>query len=136
MQGFRKKLKSDGTYHAPGKGDQSQLELYSDDDVSEWANDQACIDRDKCLNELVRRSKVRADQEEIRINREALAESQRLAEEVRLSKRRALLEAVPFDSRTEISADARHIAGRVVTALWIIFVLIPFVLGILFEILK
>ena len=42
----------------------------------------------------------------------------------------------PFDPRSEISADARHISGRIVTHLWIIFVLLPMVLGILFEILK
>jgi hypothetical protein len=41
----------------------------------------------------------------------------------------------PFDSRTEVSADARHIAGHIVKHLWIIFVLLPVVLGILFAIL-
>ena len=43
--------------------------------------------------------------------------------------------ANPFDPRTEISADAQHIAGRIVKHLWIIFVLLPVVLGILFTIL-
>jgi hypothetical protein len=53
---------------------------------------------------------------------------------------------VPFDTRTEVSADAYHIvkcaredsreaAGRIVKHLWIIFVLLPVVLGILFAIL-
>jgi len=51
-----------------------------------------------------------------------------------------------FDPRTEVSADAIHIAqsarqaaakasGRIVKHLWIIFVLLPVVLGILFAIL-
>ena len=55
--------------------------------------------------------------------------------------------AVPFDTRTEISADACHIAKcaredsreaaeRIVKHLWIIFVLLPIVLGVLFAILK
>jgi hypothetical protein len=53
---------------------------------------------------------------------------------------------VPFDRRTEVSADAYHIvkraredsreaAGRIIKHLWIIFVLLPVVLGILFAIL-
>jgi hypothetical protein len=42
---------------------------------------------------------------------------------------------VPFDPRTDISADARHISGRIVQHMWIIFVLLPVVLGILFVIL-
>jgi hypothetical protein len=33
----------------------------------------------------------------------------------------------PFDPRTEVSADAIHIASRIVMHLWIIFVLLPFV---------
>ncbi len=42
----------------------------------------------------------------------------------------------PFDPRSEVSADAEHIAGRIIKHLWIIFVLLPVVLGILFVILK
>jgi nitrate reductase NapE component len=33
----------------------------------------------------------------------------------------------PFNPRTEVSADARYVAGRIVTHLWIIFVLFPVV---------
>lgn len=43
---------------------------------------------------------------------------------------------VPFYPRTEVSADARYIAGRIIKHLWIIFVALPFVLAILFVILK
>src|SRR5271154_3953815 len=50
-------------------------------------------------------------------------------------EQRALAEA-PFRPRTEVSADARYIAGRIVKHLWIIFVALPFVLGILIVILK
>lgn len=42
----------------------------------------------------------------------------------------------PFDPRTDVSADARHVAGRIVKHLWIIFVALPFVLAMLFVILK
>jgi len=33
--------------------------------------------------------------------------------------------ALPFDPRIEISADAKHIASRIVTHMWILFVLLP-----------
>lgn len=33
-----------------------------------------------------------------------------------------------LDPRTEISADARHIASRIVTHLWVLFLLLPFIL--------
>lgn len=54
----------------------------------------------------------------------------RLSEE----KRQASI-ARGFDLRSEVSEDARYISGRIVTHLWIIFVLLPVVLGILFAIL-
>lgn len=60
----------------------------------------------------------------------------RIEYEKRLAAKRAALEANPFDPRTEISADAKHVASRVVTNLWIIFVALPFVLGILYAIFK
>jgi hypothetical protein len=46
------------------------------------------------------------------------------------------LAEVPFRPRTEVSADAQYIAERIIKHLWIIFVLLPVVLGIIFEILK
>jgi hypothetical protein len=45
------------------------------------------------------------------------------------------LEDNPFDPRTEVSADAMHIASRIVKHLWIIFVLLPFVAALLWAIL-
>ncbi|HEY8224242.1 MAG TPA: hypothetical protein VIG25_03115 [Pyrinomonadaceae bacterium] len=42
----------------------------------------------------------------------------------------------PFSPRVDISADARYISGRIVKHLWIIFVALPFVLAVLFVILK
>lgn len=44
----------------------------------------------------------------------------------------ANLQPKPFRPRREISADARYI----VTHLWIIFVVLPFVLAILYKILR
>ena len=45
-------------------------------------------------------------------------------------------QGLPFDPRKEVSADAKHITGRIVTHLWIIFVLLPMVLAILYFLLK
>ena len=64
------------------------------------------------------------------------AEAERQQEEAgRLSERRAALKQNPFDPRTEISADARHISSRIVTHLWIIFVLLPIVTVVLLAML-
>ena len=129
MPAFTKKFQKDGTYHAPKNGDRWGLTPYSNEQIAEWAADPSCIEKEKCATELTRRERVLEE-------KEVSDERERLAEEKRLSDRRAKLEAKPFDSRTEISADARHIASRVVTALWTIFVLLPIVLAILFAILK
>lgn len=39
-------------------------------------------------------------------------------------------------SSPQISVDARYVAGKIVTHMWIIFVLLPVVLAILFSLLK
>ena len=41
-----------------------------------------------------------------------------------------------FDPRKEVSADALYIAGRIVKHLWIIFVLLPIICAVLYELLK
>jgi hypothetical protein len=64
------------------------------------------------------------------------AEDLRLEWEQKLAAKRSKLQQDPFDPRTEVSADARHVAGRIIKHLWIIFVALPFVLGLLYAILK
>lgn len=49
-----------------------------------------------------------------------------------ISEKRETLQSNPFDPRTEVSADAR----KIVFHMWIIFVLLPVVLCILFAIVK
>lgn len=56
----------------------------------------------------------------------------REAEQLRREHIRAELQNNPLDPRREITADARYIVKN----LWIIFVALPFVLGILYYILK
>ena len=87
----------------------------SDEDLANWASDPGCSQRSLCAEALSKREgKKKEDAVE------------KLAE----------LHANPFDARTEVSADAQYIAGHIVKHLWIIFVVLPFVLAILFEILK
>ena len=93
----------------------------SDEQLEKWATDPDCIEKDKCAAYLADR----------------LAKRQRVLIEQRAARaaKREELQDNPFDPRTEVSADAKHIAGRIVKNLWIIFVLLPVVLGILFAIL-
>lgn len=60
--------------------------------------------------------------------------NQRIICAVAMSKMQEVAE-LPFRPRSEISADAYYIAGRIVKNLWIIFVALPFVLAILYTIL-
>jgi hypothetical protein len=50
----------------------------------------------------------------------------------RRSERRQELQDNPFDPRTEISADARHIVAH----LWVLFVGLPVILGLLWAAFK
>jgi hypothetical protein len=43
---------------------------------------------------------------------------------------------IPFDPRTEVSADARHIAGRIVTHMWIAAVVLPVIIGLAWALLR
>jgi hypothetical protein len=110
------------SYHARGRGETWSLNQQSEEQIEKWANDPLCIERELCAAYLV---------ESI-----ALREAAAIERSEELSARRDSLAQNPFDPRTEVSADARHIAGRVVTALWIIFVLLPSVLEIIFLLLK
>jgi hypothetical protein len=72
-----------------------------------------------------------AEREELEVERQAAI----AAAQQRRSEQRRELEDNPFNPRTEVSADAIHIASRIVKHLWIIFVLLPFVAALLWAIL-
>jgi len=100
------------------------IESASDAELQTWANDPSCIEAELCAREIAHRS--RKKEQTARIDMETQQWENR---------RRELLERHPFDPRTELSADAVHIGKRVdrlVTHLWIIVVLLPFVLGVLY----
>lgn len=86
----------------------------TDEKLAEVAADPNCSNSKECLEVLAGRAE-RAEAERIR--------RERVCAELRDN---------PFDPRNEVSADARQIVKH----LWIIFVALPFVLGILFVILK
>jgi hypothetical protein len=81
----------------------------SNAEVLKWANDPNCVEMEMCIKEVSRRVKALAD-------------------------RRANLEHNPLDPRTEVSADAKYIAGRIAAHLWIIFIVLPIVGWVLYEI--
>jgi len=89
----------------------------SDEQLEKWATDPNCIQKETCADALAKRL---AKRESDKAERQA----------ARAAKREELRDN-PFDPRTEISADARHIAGKIVTHLWILFVLLPIIIGIL-----
>ncbi|MFY9560860.1 MAG: hypothetical protein WAQ52_11550 [Terriglobales bacterium] len=84
-----------------------------DEELEKWASDGDCNQRIVCISALSKRRNP-SDQ----------------------AARAARLQQNPFDPRNEVSEDAQYIAGRIVKHLWIIIVLLPLVLGVLFVILK
>jgi|ERR1041384_383743 hypothetical protein len=103
-------------YHAP-----SGIEYQSNEELERWAGDPNCIEQSECAAILTKRKELQA------------AELVKL--QAQWAAKRKELEENPFDPRTEVSADAKHIANKVVTHLWILFVALPIVLGILYSIL-
>lgn len=93
----------------------------SDEQLQKWATDPDCIESDMCGSELTDRLVKRTTDE--------------TAKRTARANKRAEMADNPFDPRTEVSADAKHIAGRIVTHLWILFVLLPFIGAALFMLL-
>jgi len=100
----------------------------SDEELEKWALDPSCIEMEECAKALAER---RGNREEYELERQTTV----AAEQQRRSELRKEPEDNPFNPRTEVSADAIHIASRIVKHLWIIFVLLPFVAALLWAIL-
>jgi hypothetical protein len=98
------------------------------EELEKWASDPNCDESEICAGLLTERQDER---ETPRVKRETSKE----AESQRLSERRTELENIPFDPRTEVSADAKHIAGRIITHLWILFILVPVIIAVLLAVL-
>ncbi len=92
------------------------LEAATEEQLTKWANDPNCKEREAAEEELSNRRSHKAFAEAAVRNREAA-----------LTARKEQLVAQPFDPRTERSEDAKYI----VRTLWIIFALLPFIIGFL-----
>jgi len=101
-------------YHAYGKASEEYLRDTPIEQLRKWAADPNCIEREKVAVFLI--------QEEEREQRSRELRSERLLKRCRDQ------EANPCDRRTEVSADARHIVKNI----WIIFVILPICLYVLF----
>jgi hypothetical protein len=118
-------------YHVPNNAAAWYLDgvqPVSDEELEKWAHDPNCIEMEVCAKALAERS----------ARREKDAADKRAAMEAEIQRRsevRKELADNPFNPRTEVSADAIHIASRIVKHLWIIFVLLPFVAALLWAIL-
>src|SRR5260370_1798071 len=96
---------SNGKYHARDKAGIASLLTFSDEELESWANDPNCIEQEQCAVYWGQRLKTRADSEtSVQILRET--------SDAALLKKRTRMAADPFDPRTEISADARHVANK------------------------
>jgi hypothetical protein len=95
-----------------------RLQKASVEELEKWAHDPNCIEMEACTKALAARFASR--------------EKYQAAQAAKHAVKQKELQDNPFDPRTEISADAIHIASRIVKHLWIIFVLLPFVLALLY----
>jgi hypothetical protein len=105
-----------------------RIDMAFDEELEKWAHDPNCIEMEECAKQWAKRLEKR--------EKDAADEQATVAaEQQRRSEQRRQLEDNPFNPRTEVSADAVHIASRIVKHLWIIFVLLPFVAALLWAIL-
>ncbi len=100
----------------------SSIEYMSDEHLATLAADPECSNAAECRDLLAKRKGLGVYQTE--------------AERLRRESVRADLQVNPFDPRNEVSADAHHIAGQIVKHLWIFLVVLPFVLAVLYAILR
>jgi hypothetical protein len=105
-----------------------RIDMAFDEELEKWAHDPNCIEMEECAKEWAKRLEERGIDAP---SKQAAVE----AEQHQRSELRKELEDNPFNPRTEVSADAVHIASRIVKHLWIIFVLLPFVAALLWAIL-
>jgi hypothetical protein len=85
-----------------------KVEKATDEQLAQWASDSNCKEQARAASELRRRDDIAQEQ----------------------LKRSQFVAAHPFDARREVSADAQH----VVKHLWIIFVLLPALVWLLYKV--
>lgn len=121
---FNREKLAPGMYHAPSNAEDWALQPLPTETIETLANDPNCVEQEKCRLYLIARLElVEKKAAERRAHNEALQQAKLV--------RKLALEENPFDTRTEVSADAIHIASKIVTALWLIAVVLPIACGIL-----
>ncbi|HXB70975.1 MAG TPA: hypothetical protein VNY05_22260 [Candidatus Acidoferrales bacterium] len=132
---------TENRYHIPKEADQpveDRIRQATKQELEKWANDSNCFDTELCAAELAdRQNRSERKQgwdtvfkkEGQLLNRNPV-EGQLLPER-KLPWSTKGSEEHSFNPRTEVSADAKYIASRIVKHLWIIFVLLPFVAAVL-----
>ncbi len=111
-------MKDENRYHIKKETTQSVEDRIGQATVRElqvWANDPNCIETELCAQEIARRQGKR--------------DTERQAP-------KAVEDRRPNEQwpRTEVSVDAKYIASRIVMHLWIIFIVLPIVCFVLYEI--
>lgn len=114
------------------------INLASDEQLNKWASDPDCNQKFLCATALAK-AELRgggADSAKSGVSGWTSAMSEATSTSARQADRL-------FVPSLDVSADGRHIANavessgrRIVKHLWIIFVVLPFVLAILYEIIK
>jgi hypothetical protein len=114
------------------------INMASDEQLNKWASDPDCNQKLICRAAL-----AKADIRDLLVTRQAPRPNEHafgISDPTLTNAQRAQM---LFDPRSDVSADARHIAvavessgRRIVKNLWIIFVALPFVLGVLIVLLK
>jgi hypothetical protein len=82
-----------------------QIREASEKQLEQWAAADSNPDNQRLAMDALRNRKA---------NRDSIEDARQGATQLAL-----------FDPRTEVSADARYIAGRIIKHLWIVFVLLP-----------
>jgi hypothetical protein len=116
-------MEENNRYHIPKEASQAvedRIRQASSAELDKWAHDPKCVERDLCGTELRARQTKRDNPPTVVAEVPAIGQRQESC----------------FDPRNEVSADAVYIASRIVKHLWIIFVLLPVVLCLLYAILS
>jgi hypothetical protein len=111
------------------------INLASIDELRKWSNDPACNQRSFVGTRLEWAQKGYTPPKPCGCSPDQICQKCREVPKA-LPKPLGVDTGGPFSPRVDISADARYISGRIVKHLWIIFVAVPFVLAVLFLMLR
>ena len=121
----------------------TNLKTLSDTELEAYISDPDALYHDAAKQERERRQTVRYQYgmtpADAKPADEAQATREKIQRLLKTEQKQAADPDLPFDPRTDVSADAKLIAAgadRIVNHMWIIAVLLPIALGVLFGILR